>query len=273
VALLAVDDLANLDTGQFANLIDACKRASVEPVVVAGNAVAGASARGHALRWRGLAAAAVRSRQEVPARAVGAWRRRPGARRQPAHARDRARSQSAHRRDFDSRALPAAAETVGALAQSVRADGGADQVLLTPMAPVLVLPRVFEADFCTQLIRRGARATTRTAESPAVNGNVNVSHSSGRGLYGRRADDRESHLRRLAYRIGPELTKVFAFDRQFTFDAHVVLSYSADGKHFFRRHRDNGAPTTSIAPSPCRSTSTTISQAASWSFPNMPASG
>ena len=49
---------------------------------------------------------------------------------------------------------------------------------------------------------------------------------------------------RLAYRIGPELTKVFAFDRQFTFDAHVVLSYSAEGKHFFGAHRDNGAPTT-----------------------------
>jgi predicted 2-oxoglutarate/Fe(II)-dependent dioxygenase YbiX len=49
---------------------------------------------------------------------------------------------------------------------------------------------------------------------------------------------------RLAYRIGPELTKVFAFDRQFTFDSHIVLSYSADAKHFFGAHRDNGAPTT-----------------------------
>ena len=49
---------------------------------------------------------------------------------------------------------------------------------------------------------------------------------------------------RLAYRIGPELTKVFAFDRQFTFDSHVVLSYSAEGRHFFGAHRDNGAPTT-----------------------------
>ena len=49
---------------------------------------------------------------------------------------------------------------------------------------------------------------------------------------------------RLAYRIGPELVKVFAFDREFTFDAHVVLSYSAEGRHFFGAHRDNGAPTT-----------------------------
>ena len=49
---------------------------------------------------------------------------------------------------------------------------------------------------------------------------------------------------RLAWRIGPELVKVFAYDREFAFDAHVVLSYSAEGRHFFAAHRDNGAPTT-----------------------------
>ena len=38
--------------------------------------------------------------------------------------------------------------------------------------------------------------------------------------------------------------KLHAFDREFAFDAHVVLSYSADGRHFFGAHRDNGAPTT-----------------------------
>ena len=35
----------------------------------------------------------------------------------------------------------AAAEAIDALARSVRSDGGRDQVLRTPMAPVLVLPR------------------------------------------------------------------------------------------------------------------------------------
>ena len=49
---------------------------------------------------------------------------------------------------------------------------------------------------------------------------------------------------RLAWRIGPELIKGFGFDREFSFDAHVVLSYSADGGHFFGAHRDNGAPST-----------------------------
>ena len=44
VALLAVDDLGNLDAAQFDSLMTACKASSVLPVVVAGNAVAGAAA-------------------------------------------------------------------------------------------------------------------------------------------------------------------------------------------------------------------------------------
>ena len=44
VALLAVDDLVNLDAAQFAALTEACRKASVVPVVVAGNTVAAASA-------------------------------------------------------------------------------------------------------------------------------------------------------------------------------------------------------------------------------------
>ena len=44
VALLAVDDLGNLDAAQFDSLMAACKASSVIPVVVAGNAVAAAAA-------------------------------------------------------------------------------------------------------------------------------------------------------------------------------------------------------------------------------------
>ncbi len=43
VALLAVDDLGNLDAHQFAALIAACETSSVTPVVVAGNTVAAAA--------------------------------------------------------------------------------------------------------------------------------------------------------------------------------------------------------------------------------------
>ncbi|HJQ59514.1 MAG TPA: 2OG-Fe(II) oxygenase, partial [Vineibacter sp.] len=49
---------------------------------------------------------------------------------------------------------------------------------------------------------------------------------------------------RLAYRIGPELAKVFAWDVAFGFDAPVIISYSAEGAHYFRAHRDNTAPQT-----------------------------
>jgi predicted 2-oxoglutarate/Fe(II)-dependent dioxygenase YbiX len=49
---------------------------------------------------------------------------------------------------------------------------------------------------------------------------------------------------RLAYRIGPELAKVFAWDVGFGFDAHVIISYEAEGKHYFKAHRDNGTPQT-----------------------------
>src|SRR5258708_29633238 len=43
VALLAVDDLGNLDAHRFAALIAACETSSVTPVVVAGNTVAAAA--------------------------------------------------------------------------------------------------------------------------------------------------------------------------------------------------------------------------------------
>jgi predicted 2-oxoglutarate/Fe(II)-dependent dioxygenase YbiX len=146
---------------------------------------------------------------------------------------------------FDSRALPAAAEAMDALAAAVRADGGKDQVVLTPMAPVLVLPRVFEPEFCTQIIRLWEKGDHSDSGVSSRYGTVNLSHL-------KRTEDytvvepmmQKAISDRLAYRIGPELTKVFAFDRQFAFDAHVVLSYSAEGKHFFGAHRDNGAPTT-----------------------------
>ena len=146
---------------------------------------------------------------------------------------------------FDSRALPAAAEAMDAIAAAVRADGGKDQVVLTPMAPVLVLPRVFEPEFCTQVDSAVGKGRPQDSGVSSRYGNVNVSHL-------KRTEDytvvepmmQKAISDRLAYRIGPELTKVFAFDRQFAFDSHVVLSYSAEGKHFFGAHRDNGAPTT-----------------------------
>jgi len=246
VALVAVDDLANLDAGQFAGLIEACKSAAVVPVVVAGNAVTGAAAP-----WSKLGGT-----PEAPLLLCDPERRflaallaqggmglgAGGALRMRVIVLDPNQRIAA---TFDSRALPAAAESMDGLARSVRSDCGRDLLLQTPMAPVLVLPRVFEPDFCAQLVRLWGKGDHKDSGVSSRYGNVNMDHL-------KRTEDYtivepmilKAVSDRLAYRIGPELTKVFAFDRQFTFDSHVVLSYSADGQHFFGAHRDNGAPTT-----------------------------
>jgi predicted 2-oxoglutarate/Fe(II)-dependent dioxygenase YbiX len=246
VALIAVDDLANLDAGQFAGLLDACSKAAVVPVVVAGNAGAAASAA-----WAKLGGT-----PEAPLLLCDSDRRFLGALlaqggiglgaagtlRMRVVVLDPNQRVAA---TFDSRALAAAAEALDRVAGSVRSDGGRDLLLTTPMAPVLVLPRVFEPDFCAQLVRLWGKGDHKDSGVSSRYGNVNMDHL-------KRTEDYtivepmmlKAVSDRLAYRIGPELTKVFAFDRQFTFDSHVVLSYSADGKHFFGAHRDNGAPTT-----------------------------
>jgi predicted 2-oxoglutarate/Fe(II)-dependent dioxygenase YbiX len=248
VALLAVDDLGNLDGAQFKALWDACKAAIATLVVVAGNGVAPAAAL-----WSKLGGS-----PEAPLLLCDAERKFLSSLLAPAGGvgfgpatalRMRVIALDPNQRvatTFDTRALLAAAEAMGAVADSVRTSGGGDLVLRTAMAPCLVLPRVFEPDFCTQLIRLWGKGDHRDSGVSSRYGNVNVSHL-------KQTEDYtivepmmlKSVSDRLAYRIGPELTKVFGYDREFTFDSHVVLSYSAEGKHFFGAHRDNGAPTTS----------------------------
>jgi predicted 2-oxoglutarate/Fe(II)-dependent dioxygenase YbiX len=246
VALLAVDDLAHLDTDQFGALIAACKTSAVTPVVVAGNAVASAAAPwtklGGSIETPLLLCDADKKFLPALLSQGGVGFGPAGGLRMRVIVLDPNQRIAA---TFDSRALPAAAEAMDAVVAAVRADGGRDQVVLTPMAPVLVLPRVFELEFCTQVIRLWEKGDHSDSGVSSRYGNVNVSHL-------KRTEDytvvepmmQKAISDRLAYRIGPELTKVFAFDRQFAFDSHVVLSYSAEGKHFFGAHRDNGAPTT-----------------------------
>ncbi|WP_170921053.1 2OG-Fe(II) oxygenase [Enhydrobacter aerosaccus] len=247
VALLVVDDLKALDTAQFASLIARCKDASVVPVVVAGMATPAASPI-----WSKLIGGASDAplllcdgeRRFVPAllsqAGIGFG--------QTAAARTRIILLDPNQHvaaTYDSRPLLAAAEGIGAAAERVRSSAGADVVIAGPMAPVLVLPRVFEPEFCTQVIRLWEKGDHQDSGVSSRYGNVGVAEL-------KRTEDymiaepmmQKAISDRLAYRIGPELVKVFAFDHQFTFDAHVVLSYSADGGHFFSAHRDNGAPTT-----------------------------
>jgi predicted 2-oxoglutarate/Fe(II)-dependent dioxygenase YbiX len=245
VALLAVDDLKNLDAEQFATLLARCRDASVAPVVLAGNPITGA-----ATVWAKLTGADAPlllcdgDRQFLPALLgqAGIAFGQSGALRMRVVVLDPNQRIAA---TFDSRALLAAAEAIGGLADSVRSNGGAGQVITSPMAPVLVLPRVFEPDFCNQVIGLWKKGDHQDTGVSSRYGNVGVAEL-------KRTEDymvvepmmQKAISDRLAYRIGPELVKVFAFDREFTFDAHVVLSYSFEGQHFFGAHRDNGAPTT-----------------------------
>jgi predicted 2-oxoglutarate/Fe(II)-dependent dioxygenase YbiX len=146
---------------------------------------------------------------------------------------------------FDSRPLAAAADEIAKLARSVTTEGGGEPLIASPAAPVLVLPRVFEREFCAQVIRLWEKGDHKDSGVSSRYGNVGMADL-------KRTEDymvtepimQKAISDRLAYRIGPELVKVFAYDREFGFDAHVVLSYSAEGRHFFAAHRDNGAPTT-----------------------------
>src|SRR5476651_1808814 len=244
VALVAIDDLKNVDTEPFQALLAACNSASTVPVVVCGDAVAAAGAP-----WTKLAGAGAplllcdAERKFLPALlSQGSIAFGQSTTRLRVVVLDANQRVAA---TFDTRPLVAAAAAIGALADSVRSNGGTGQVIATPMAPVLVLPRVFESDFCTQVIRLWEKGDHQDSGVSSRYGTVGVAEL-------KRTEDymvtepmmQKAISDRLAYRIGPELTKVFAFDRQFTFDAHVILSYSAEGKHFFSAHRDNGAPTT-----------------------------
>jgi predicted 2-oxoglutarate/Fe(II)-dependent dioxygenase YbiX len=246
VALLVTDDLTTIDAEHFGTLAARCRQASVILVVATGTAIAaappawaklGGEAGGHLLLCDA-------ERKFVPALlsqgGIGFG--------QAAGLRTRVILLDPNQRvaaAFDSRPLLAAAEAIAGLADDVRSDGGASQVITTPMAPVMVLPRVFEPDFCTQVIRLWEKGDHHDSGVSSRYGNVGVAEL-------KRTEDymivepmmQKAISDRLAYRIGPELVKVFAFDREFTFDAHVVLSYSAEGGHFFSAHRDNGAPTT-----------------------------
>jgi predicted 2-oxoglutarate/Fe(II)-dependent dioxygenase YbiX len=129
--------------------------------------------------------------------------------------------------------------------QSVHTDGGAGVMLECAAAPALILPRVFEPEFCAQLIGLWRKSDHKDTGVSSRYGNVDM------GALKRTEDYtivepmmQKAVSDRIAYRVGPELAKAFGFDRGFTFDAHVILSYSAEGGHFFKAHRDNGAPST-----------------------------
>ncbi len=255
VALLAVADLAALDVEQFTALRAACTAASTKLVVVAGNTVAAA---GTLWKKLGLLPEDPLLLCDEKGQFLPALLSRAGAVSfgQGMGMRQRVIVLDPNQRvatTFDTQALLAATEAMagpcrfGALKRRRRpasehghgaGDGPAARLragFLHPAHPAV------------------GRGDHKDGGVSSRYGNVDVSalkqtedYTIVEPMMLKAVSDR------LAYRIGPELTKVFAFDREFTFDAHVVLSYSAEGQHFFAAHRDNGAPTTADRASPCR---------------------
>ena len=246
VALLVVEDLGLLDAASFDGLRAACREARVTLVVVAGTALAAA-----ATAWARLGGQPEDplllcdpERRFLPALlAQGAMGLGPGtALRQRIVVLDPNQRVATV---FDQRPLATAVASLATAVAPVRAEVGGEFLLRTAMAPVLVLPRVFEPDFCRQVIRLWEKGDHKDTGVSSRYGNVNVARLKQTEDYTVVEPVMQKAISdRLAWRIGPELIKVFAFDRQFSFDAHVVLSYSAEGHHFFGAHRDNGAPNT-----------------------------
>ena len=250
LALVVIDDLRNLDAEQFAALRTACAAANTGVVVVVATPSAAAEPA-----WKKLGFGAELDAGVPLLLCDGERRVVPGLLAQGGAAlghaallRSRVLLLDPNQRlaaSFDTRPLLAAAEAVAEVAKSVDSSPGLGQVVSTAMAPVLVLPRVFEPDFCQQVIRLWHKGDHKDSGVSSRYGNVGVAEL-------KRTEDymvvepmmQKAISDRLAWRIGPELIKVFGYDREFGFDAHVVLSYSADAKHFFGAHRDNGAPTT-----------------------------
>ena len=243
VALVAVDDLKTIDLEQFARFAGRCAEAEVEIVVAAAMPVAAAVSVWPKLD-RGLLLCDG-ERRFVPfllAQGGGVSFGQSGM-----GLRLRVIVLDPNQRvvaSFDSRPLLAAADDIAKLSTDVKTDAPGP-VIDSPAAPVLVLPRVFEKEFCAQVIRLWEKGDHKDSGVSSRYGNVGMEQL-------KRTEDymvtepimQKAISDRLAYRIGPELVKVFAYDREFAFDAHVVLSYSAEGQHFFAAHRDNGAPTT-----------------------------
>jgi hypothetical protein len=110
-------------------------------------------------------------------------------------------------------------------------------------APVLVVPRVFEPDFCRQLIDYYQRGTpTRSGFMQENKGLTVTAYDDG---FKRRQDHavddpelRAACRSRLTNRLKPEVYRAFQFVATYA-ERYIVSCYTAAERGFFRPHRDN----------------------------------
>ena len=111
-------------------------------------------------------------------------------------------------------------------------------------APVLILPRVFEPDFCRYLI--DLYEADGGSETGVMRNNVSVVDRSMKSRKDYSIDDDvliQRIQRRIARRIVPEIERVF-FMKVTRMERYMVGCYAAEDGGHFRPHRDNTQPIT-----------------------------
>lgn len=116
-------------------------------------------------------------------------------------------------------------------------------------APALIVPRVFEPEFCSVLINY----YRKNGGAPS---GVTVRDESGKALvkrndsFKRRSDCmiedaklRDAAMHRINWRLAPEIEKAFMW-RATRLERYIVARYDANDGGFFRPHRDNTTPAT-----------------------------
>jgi peroxiredoxin len=124
-------------------------------------------------------------------------------------------------------------------------------VVVTQQAPVLLVPQVFDADFCRRLIDSWAAAEKQEDVAGghyATQIGRSADPSARRPTLKRRSDwlipngpvhDEVAYL--LSRRVAPELRKAFDFHAE-NFEQLRIGCYDATRGGYFRRHRDNVGP-------------------------------
>jgi predicted 2-oxoglutarate/Fe(II)-dependent dioxygenase YbiX len=119
----------------------------------------------------------------------------------------------------------------------------ADHAGVKVVAPVLVLPRIFEPAFCQRLIAEyerigGGESGFMRDEGGRTVGVMDASHKRRRDAF-LDDDGLKSQIRaRLNARLVPEVRRAFQYEVT-RLERYVVACYDAADKGFFRAHRDN----------------------------------
>lgn len=113
----------------------------------------------------------------------------------------------------------------------------------TLQAPVLMLPRVFETDFCRLLVAHYERTGGSDSGYMKREGGVIkavIDHAKKRRFDCLIEDQalRDAIAYRIRTRLNPELLRAFRFDAT-RMERYLVACYDSDGGGFFRPHRDN----------------------------------